>query len=183
MGDDKNNNQTSNTLNLESILDKSVDWLKFAEAKNGVILALNGAILFGISRLALGYTFDNKWLAYYALMAVGLLLVSILIALLSFIPRLEAPFWMSYPSKPDKFNVIFFGHICTTSVQDYLNKYYETLEIAGVHSKLDNQFANQIVINSKVAFIKFKQFEIAIWFTIAALLTPVGAFILAKVKF
>jgi hypothetical protein len=52
----------------------------------------------------------------------------------------------------------------------------------GTHSKLDNQFANQIVINLKVAVIKFKQFKIAIWFIIATLLTPVGAFILAKVK-
>lgn len=47
---------------------------------------------------------------------------------------------------------------------------------------LELAYSNQIVVNSKIAYIKFKQFDVAIWFTVTALITPIGALFVASLK-
>lgn len=40
--------------------------------------------------------------------------------------------------------------------------------------RLETEYSNQIISNSKIAFYKFKQFDAALWFTLGALLSPIG---------
>ncbi|MEH6462507.1 MAG: Pycsar system effector family protein [Shewanella psychromarinicola] len=164
-------------------MDKTIDWLKFAEAKNGAVLAVNCAILFGVLRLALSTEISNIFIIGYLVQAIIMLAASILVALLSFVPRLDAPFWVTFPSKPGEVNVLFFGHICTLSPKGYLENFYKINELSeGQFSKIDSQLSNQIVANSKIAYIKYTQFNYSIWLTISALLTPVGGLLIAKIK-
>jgi len=43
-------------------------------------------------------------------------------------------------------------------------------------------YASQIVVNSKVAYIKFKQFDLAIFFTMTAILSPIGVLFVVIMK-
>lgn len=169
-------------IKLESVLDKTNDWLKFAEAKNGAVLAFNGAVLFALSRLVSTANFASNWLHIYLMFVSFLLLVSIVIALSSFVPRLEAPYWIKYPELPSKFNLIFYGHICSLSAKKYLELFNDAEGKNKTEGKLAEDIANQIVINSKISYIKYEQFRIAVWFTLSALLTPIGAYFLANSK-
>ena len=170
-------------LKLSYVLDKIVDWLKFAEAKNGAVLAINSAILFGVTRLAMATDITSNYLLIYIALAIVLLASSILVALLSFVPRLEPPLWVSFPQKPEKFNILFFGHICSCTPKSYLEYFYKMNE-APINQYCDshNQLSNQIVTNSKIAYIKYKQFNFSIWLTISALLTPLGALLIYKIR-
>jgi hypothetical protein len=170
-------------LKLDYIFDKIIDWLKFAEAKNGAILAVNSAILFGVSRLAMTIEITSNYLLIYIILAIILLCSSILVALLSFVPRLEPPLWVSFPKKPEKVNILFFGHICSLTPKGYLEHFYKMNGLGqNQYSDIDNQLSNQIVANSKIAYIKYKQFNFSIWLTISALLTPFGALLIYKIR-
>jgi hypothetical protein len=173
----------SEDLKLDYIFDKIIDWLKFAEAKNGAILAVNSAILFGISRLAISIDIVNNYLLIYIVLVIVLLASSILVALLSFVPRLDPPIWVSFPQKPEKVNILFFGHICSLTPKGYLEYFYKINGLGdNQYSDIDNQLSNQIVANSKIAYIKYKQFSFSIWLTIAAFLTPLGALLIYKIR-
>ena len=63
------------------------DWLKFAEAKNAMIIAFNGASIFGISKMPiLDYGNSFGFWEWYFLFSIVFLVFSTLTALISFIP-------------------------------------------------------------------------------------------------
>lgn len=45
---------------LESTLKQVIDWLKFAEAKNGALVALGCATIFGVLRLSLSIPIESE---------------------------------------------------------------------------------------------------------------------------
>lgn len=167
--------------NLKDIFDNINNWLKFAEAKNGAIIALNSALIFGILKLNSSITNQNILLNYYISIGIFLLFVSIIMALLSFIPRLNYPY-IIFDKPTENDNLLYFGDILKYTPLTY----YEKLQIktCGESNKKDFEmyYINQIIINSKITFIKFKQFEIAVWFTLSAFLTPIGGLLLYFVR-
>ena len=164
---------------LKDIFDNVNNWLKFAEAKNGAIIALNATFIFGI--LKLGIINDdngNSFLNYYLYIAIFMLTLSIIIALLSFVPRLNHSY-IQFKKPLDKDNLLYFGDIAKYTPSKYEERLNISIKVDDEkNSTLNTYYINQIVINSKITFIKFKQFEIAIWFTISAILTPIGGIIL-----
>jgi len=163
---------------LKDIFDNVNNWLKFAEAKNGAIIALNATVIFGILKLGVINVNGNNILNYYLYVAVFMLILSITIALLSFVPRLTHPY-IQFKKPLDKDNLLYFGDIAKYTPYKYEERLNLSITINDENnSTLNVYYINQIVINSKITFIKFKQFEIAIWFTISAILTPLGGIIL-----
>lgn len=168
---------------LRDIYDDVNNWLKFAEAKNGAIIALNSALIFGILKFFTSLDDVPVLLSLFAFVGLFMLTVSIIIALLSFIPRLTHPY-----IKVDKIstndNLLYFGDIAKYDKVDYRQKL--TAMIATKkdeeNEKLIDSKISQIIVNSKITFIKYKQFEIAVWLTISAFLTPLGAYILYKAR-
>jgi len=167
--------------NLKVIFDNINNWLKFAEAKNGAIIALNSALIFGVLKLNSTITEQNIFRDYYISIVIFLLLISSIMALLSFIPRLSYPY-IKFDKPTEKDNLLYFGDILKYTPL----KYYEKIQIK-ICEKSDKKdfemyYINQIIINSKITFIKFKQFEIAVWFTLSAFLTPIGGLILYLIR-
>ena len=70
---------------LRYILSTVNEWLKFAEAKNGALLGVDIAIIFGLLQV-ISDEISKGWI-YLAISFIGL---SALSALLSFIPQLKA---------------------------------------------------------------------------------------------
>lgn len=169
-------------MTLEYVLDRTDSWLKFAEAKNGALLALNCALLFGLVRVGLAVEELPLLIGAYMALAGVFLLVGITLTLMSFLPRLEPPLWIKYPETREQPNVLFFGDVCRLTATSYIERFNRIASKDESFSEQETQFAEQIVTNSKIAYIKHTQFTYAAWFTLGALLTPVGAWWLCKVK-
>jgi len=167
---------------LEDILNRTNDWLKFAETKNGAFVALDCAIIFGLCRLFLSFESPSQYLMIYIYLGVLMLLCAVIVGFLSFIPRLTPPWAVKFPTKLNSINIFYFGDICSLTPRTYLDEYYKACNEQGNYTELDIQYSKQIVINSKIAFIKYSQFNIVTWFTISALITPIGAWVLSLVK-
>lgn len=168
--------------NLSDILDKTNDWLKFAEAKNGALLALNCAISFGVLRILSAIESLSLPVLAYASISILMLATGAVINLLSLLPRLTPPWWVMFPKDKTNVNVLYFGDICGLTEKKFLEHYYLAIGEQGQYTNLEKQYANQIVTNSKISFIKYKQFSTAVWFTLSALITPLGAWLLSLVK-
>jgi len=161
---------------LENILKLVVDWLKFAEAKNAALLTLNSAALFGVYRIVVFKEDLDTWVRAYLICTGLLLLVSGAICLMSFFARLRTRYLFPTPNKPQSPNLYFFEHIAGFSDQQYLA---DLANVIGVPTPKNNSpeymIANQVVINARIGARKFKLFNMALWVTLSALLTPLGA--------
>lgn len=157
---------------LDKILSKTNDWLKFAEAKNGAIVAIVCAVMFGVFRLVLNLNEINVYLQYYLISFFSFSALSLVISLYSFIPRLKKPFWLNAEEKSSFDNPFYFADACKYDSYSYL-------ELLGITRsgdyKLAENIADQIVVNSKVATLKFGLFATSAWFFLSALLTPILA--------
>jgi len=162
---------------LKDIFDNVNYWLKFAEAKNGAIIALNSSLIFGVFKINSTIANENIFRDYYIVMIIFVLLVSTIIALLSFIPRLKYPY-INFQSINKHDNLLYFGDILKYTADQYYEKIQTIINTEDNQKELELYYINQLIINSKITFIKFKQFEIAVWFTLSAFLTPVGVLVL-----
>ncbi|MBI9050828.1 MAG: hypothetical protein JEZ00_15515 [Anaerolineaceae bacterium] len=152
------------------IFDNVNDLQKFAEAKNGAILALNSAVL-----LALLSIFIDKYIQLNIVSKIYLsqmflyLLASVIVSLISLMPRL------SFNEKPKKYikneNFLFFMNLADYKVNRVL------FEISGENkrkgfSKFQKNIARQAIINSRITRYKFRMSSVAIICSLSAIFTP-----------
>ncbi|MEW8359705.1 MAG: Pycsar system effector family protein [Candidatus Thiodiazotropha sp.] len=158
---------------LKDIFSNINDWLKFAEAKTGTLLAGNGVLIFGILRIIKGSTIPEA-LSIYITFAIVLLSISMFLCLLSFVPSLAMPFVFGTgkPNKDD--NILFFLDAAKYTTSEFLIKLAQSKGIeSNDFSEHDHFYAEQIISNSQIALKKYKLFNAAIWLTITAIFTPI----------
>jgi hypothetical protein len=164
---------------LRYILGTVNEWLKFAEAKNAALLAVNGATAFGILAVSidLGLPSALMWYVYFIVFVLG---ISSICCVLSFMPQLRLPA-VPTPTQPrPNDNPLFFRDIARYDAAAYL----ETVNTrAGKLSEstggsLEEAYAQQIVANSRVAVMKYRLFTIALWLTVLAVMSPMLAGVL-----
>jgi hypothetical protein len=155
------------------------EWLRYAEAKNGVLTALAGASLAGVGNAlatATSLSRASKALGACTAICVGL---SCLIALLSFVPRVNRR--MLLPgrkgvSDAEKDNLLFFGDLAKYTPDEFLNamarQYFQNNSYVVTQQKADRNLADQIVLNSRITVAKLQFFKMSIWVLIAAI--PAG---------
>ncbi|SFL42037.1 hypothetical protein [Halanaerobium salsuginis] len=107
---------------LEKAYNHTSQWLKFAESKNGALIALDSALLIGVFSL---FTKSSslKVLNYYFLWIISFLIISMVISSLSFIPVLSKDKQDKVSSKKidqDK-NILFFSVIKDLTPNEYLD--------------------------------------------------------------
>jgi hypothetical protein len=158
------------TDKLLSILAIVNEWLRFAEAKNAVLLAFCGA---GITAIAT-FLAAGKPLTWPTTIGLGtcalLLGISSLVSSLSFIPKtdLDHLIWRrqrpknnARTSQASNDNLYYFNSLRkygSYSLLDALNKDYFEGRIAKPYKKEDLDLASQITINSDIASGKFMLF-------------------------
>ncbi|OCQ92094.1 hypothetical protein BCD64_20065 [Nostoc sp. MBR 210] len=158
------------------------EWLKFAEAKNAILLAFSGAgITATITLLATVEKLPNS-LRIGLLLTTSLLCISALICSLSFIPKtnLERLLWVqTMPERNSTFairdtdNFYFFGDLQKYNSQrllEALNNYYFDNTMLEPFKKEYKDIASQITINSRITFLKFRIFTYAIYMLIVSIL-------------
>ncbi|PHS74515.1 MAG: hypothetical protein COB19_06770 [Porticoccus sp.] len=168
---------------LENTLKQIVDWLKFAEAKNGALVALGCATIFGVLRLYSSTSIESIFITSYVTSFSVCVAAAIILSLTSFIPRITPPFWIEMPEKEQADNPFFFGHACKYSKIKYLELFNRYIESdSNRESKLEVALCDQIVNNSRISFIKYRMFSAAVYLFLAGVLTPFGALVLFWVR-
>lgn len=170
------------TEKLLSILHLINDWLKFAEAKNALLLAFCGAAITAIvTYLSAAPNISSEPLRIGLLFSLFLLCICSVICSLSLLPKTDREYliwWKKKPSKKFKNlqqetdNLYFYDEIrkySSTDLLDSMNKLYFDNKLQPPYKKEDLDIADQIVINSQIASAKFAFFRVALWFLIGSI--------------
>lgn len=158
---------------LEWILSHVNSWLAFAEAKNGAILVLDGALLIASAQVAADHWPANELARVYVVSAWACLAVAILVALFSFLPKTQIPLLKPKQTPADTDNLLFFGHIKKYSARTYLTHVADIYEVHVQNTRLETDLATQIVTNARIATWKYTCFKVALWASVCAILSPV----------
>lgn len=157
---------------LYRILNNVNDWLKFAEAKNAMLIAFNSASIYGITQ-----TFDLtcvKGLIFvegYLIIVIGLLVFSTITSLISFAPKVKI-IRGGYYDPNNVSNVLFFEYLKTKSNLEIIQEVTGVMQTTtSPFSKIELDIAEQIKQNSIVTSMKYAYFTIAVWITLVAYLT------------
>jgi len=169
------------TEKLLCILQIVNDWLKFAEAKNAVLLAFcSGANTAIITYLSTASTIPN-FFRYGLLFSIFLLCISSLICSLSFLPKTDIEHFVGSRANKksksllkDSDNFYFFNNLNKYQPDDLLeaiNRLYCGGKVQKPYKKEDLDIASQITINSEIASTKFRFFRRALWLLILSIFT------------
>jgi hypothetical protein len=165
---------------LSSTLSRTVDFLKFAETKNAALLTFASAWSLALANAIVGsHTLDQ---ASRITISVALLLfaVAALIALYSFLPKLDLSSLFRDPDSNK--SLLYFNDIAKFEPTAYSQRFRERYASAPEQSISDaylNDLAVQVSANSSITRRKFIAFNFGAGFVILALaiLTIRGGFL------
>jgi hypothetical protein len=145
---------------LSGSLSRTVDFVKFAEAKNAALLTFASAWALAItSILATNRQLANAEIGALALSRV-LFVLTVLVAALSFLPKLRPESFHRNPDKPK--NLLFYGDIALFEFETFKTRLPAAYLIDGnllAGERYLDDLTAQIWINSKIARRKFTVFN------------------------
>lgn len=149
---------------LKDIFDNTNNWLKYAEAKNGILLALNGTCFFGVLSFFKDAPDYLQGLFIYSTLPT--LLVATIILIISFLPILNKFFPKSHDLSKESINnmnLIYWGDIRKLTPSIYLKNAYKLYynQDKNEFDRIELDYAQQILINSEIANRKFIFFKLA----------------------
>lgn len=165
---------------LKDILEMVNEWLRFAEAKNGILLSLSIAAATGGH--SLGEKATCAYILYVRFALVGLFLLSALICFASFLPKLNSlSFRWKKSQEDDVFNHLYFGSIARMSAYDYERKVAELLKDGKPLDQVERAYTTQISTNAKIAMAKYNYFKVAAIFSGLGIIT-LGILLMSGIK-
>lgn len=151
------------------------DWLRFAEAKNGVLVATSGVAMWGCLRLAV-LPETGCYVDLYLGVAVLFLALGFVTSLLSFLPVLEYRWIIPSAMAGKDQNLLYFGHLASYSKKNLVASYRKATGCNETEeTELHGMYAEQIIVNSRIALAKYALFERAVTFVLLGVLTPLVA--------
>ena len=161
-------------MTISTVLDKlyahAFDMVKFGETKNNALIAFNGVIILGMSKLAFDTT--NDYLYYYALLAIALSTISVFISFFSLVAKIKLE--ENVFALPKNDNPLFFATIAHLTHEELIEKLHHHYGCASENGNYEKDQAKQAIITSQIASRKFKLFNIAIAFTFCGMATPIS---------
>jgi hypothetical protein len=155
---------------LYKVFNNVNDWLKFAEAKNAMLIAFNGASIFGsLKLLNLDYIKNSEFLENYFFFVIICLVFSTINCLISFAPRVKLIKGGYYDSGKIP-NVLFFEYLKGKSNLEIIEEITGDTE-KDKYTTLEKDIAEQIKQNSIISSRKYSHFTISVWITISAYIT------------
>ncbi|MBL7841927.1 MAG: hypothetical protein JNJ75_17400 [Cyclobacteriaceae bacterium] len=163
---------------LKFIFGNVNEWLRFAEAKNGVLIAFNGAAIWGILQSFTGIQQLSACLTIPVSIFMCCAFVGIVVSFFSFMPALTLS--REVVAKIDKKlvqekSVVFFRHIGDFNADEY----FKLVEMRSEQSQSKSinpyhlDLASQIVANARNTWLKYKMFYIALNVTLAGMILPI----------
>lgn len=155
-------------MTLKDIFDNTNSWLKYAEAKHTVLLGFIGAGFFGIHNFVKGFCSWNLFFQIWIVSFIICLVISCLIALMSFMPILY-PLKKKKSKRNQNLNPIYFKDIALTEANELLKMLNEE-----TNENIKVKLAEQIIINSRITVYKFRLFTISIWLVFIGIIPPIS---------
>lgn len=174
---------------LTANLQRAIDFLKFAEAKNAALLTISSAwVIAIITLIASGKLLPGglNTAVYFVLL---LAICSGMLAMISFLPRTNLSWFLGgKKSGPHANNLLYYGDISTlplkTFEQDIRERYFPT-EKQDLRNDYIHDLIVQISVNSQITIRKLKLFRYGItliFFAALILLMPVLGIAIKMVK-
>ena len=158
---------------LEYIFDLVNSWLKFAEAKNSVLVAISGTALWATVRVASTVPVSDL-VKIYLFSLIICLSGTLVIALVSFLPVLNFSHIIPKQTSVANRNLLYFGYLATFSKKQLVGAIREKRGAPETdYNEFHPMLAEQIIINSRIAMAKYALFELGIGFMIVGALTPI----------
>ncbi|MCO5278938.1 MAG: DUF5706 domain-containing protein [Saprospiraceae bacterium] len=136
------------TQELWNILTKTTDWVKYSDAKAVLLLTLHGVVLtivYTNANSVYDFSSTNWFTILLTILISGTSLTSIIYSFLVVNPRLK---------NTNPTSLIYFGHI-QEKFKNHKDYFQTAKTILKDKELLDEQLAEQIYTNSKVAWKKF----------------------------
>lgn len=159
---------------LNRIFSNINEWLKFAEAKHAVIIGLNGVGIWALLRPT-SNLFSTDISGEVKILVFGFT-CSLILSLLSFFPRTAVPYHWLFRQNGinDTDNLLFYNDIKKYNSAIYLEKLCESINKPKHNStKLEAQYAEQIIFNSKITSYKYFMFKLSLLTDIIAILVVI----------
>lgn len=171
------------TDKLTKIFDIVNDWLKYAEAKNAVLLGFSG------SGIAAALTYLSAASNIPKSIYTGLIITIFFLCLcsffcsLSFLPKTNLEYIVWKKSKPkvnshlkisDNDNFYYFGHLLKyqpIELMDAINRLYFEGKISNSKKKEYLDLSTQIILNSEIAYLKFRIFSFSLYLLIISIIS------------
>ena len=137
------------------ILNKTTDWIKFSDTKAIVVLTVYGiiiTIIYSNSKVVYEYLSNSTFSVILSIIVAILSFLSVLFSFLAINPRLK---------NTNADSIIFFGHIQEKN-KDYSEYYLNSQQILSDENEYRKQIAEQVYVNSKIAWKKFKNVSYSI---------------------
>jgi len=141
-----------------------------AERKNVGIIVFN--VIVSLTAIYLLKSDLNTWLQYYVLFVLLCSLISIFLGL----SAISAQLRRKEKGNPDykNQNLLFFGTAATYSPDEYLQQLHAAYGNNEPLTKFQEDRSRQIVVVAQIALRKFRLFNAAFMWTIAAVATPLS---------
>jgi pycsar effector protein len=146
------------------------DMVKFAEMKNTILIAFDGAIIFGMAKLL--NAINSIYLYYFLLYAMTMCCISIFISLFALVAKIKHSTNSTSLTQND--NLLFFATLAQMSHFDLIEKIRTQYRCDSSNENHEKDLARQVIITSQIAARKFKLFNLAMAFTFSGLLTPLS---------
>jgi hypothetical protein len=163
---------------LTANLQRAIDFLRFAEAKNAAVLVLaSGWAIAGINLEGNGHTMPGHF-PFFVPLAVLFSFCTVVLAIWSFLPRLHLPSFLGGKrAGPHLPNLLYFGDISALTVKsleaEMRSRYFP--DETTLRSEYTHDLTVQISVNSTIAMRKMLLFRVGIGFFLlaaASLLIP-----------
>jgi hypothetical protein len=156
---------------LTANLQRTIDFLKFAETKNAALLALASAwVVAALNLECNGHTLPSA-LAFSLPIAMLLSLFAGILALVSFLPRLHLPSFLGGKrAGPHPKNLLYFGDISTLTIKSLKHEMHLRYHPDSEEHR-EEYFHDpvvQISVNSEIAMRKMLLFRTGIKFILGA---------------
>ena len=161
-------------MQLKEMFSNVNDWLKFAELKNGMMVALNSTFVLAVIKSE----FKEKFQAGVYFVVLSLFVISLILSISSYLPKIKCidDNWLIGKKKgikPER-NLLFYGDIYNISKNDLVNKVYKEYfkkDISNIEiNKIELDYAEEIIVNSKIAIYKYFLFKLSLYITLFSLL-------------
>lgn len=156
---------------LRTIFQTVTDWLRFAEAKHGALLAATVAVL---AIVAQSQDAVSVW--WLSIAGRAFLAISALLSTVSFLPILRPEPQPKVDAGRAPASILYFNEVAAVTPTRYLTHLFSMAGETRKPSSIELDYAGQIVSISRIACHKFRLFSWATGFFLAGLLSSLFAY-------
>ena len=157
---------------LLKMLDRFQHLSDYAETKLGAIIAFNSAVILGFFSI---YKYQSTPNQYLILAVVVLNITSLFFAFCGVFPKSKNNH--SSSDKSISKNYFYFKYVAQLNEHQLIENLRKDYDLNNCNQQMEKDLGNQIVVLAKNSERKFNYFGIALKFTIAGLISPIGLLI------